>query len=122
MEKSLARSGRSGAGIPNFAPLFLPRTSYAGGRPIHHRPLLRRRWRFEDLGRKSTEMGAANTSISGSDYETHVILHVYDLTPINNYMYWFGCGIFHSGIEGMSVLIPSFLFCPFAVLDSSLSI
>ncbi|XP_076915669.1 deSI-like protein At4g17486 [Bidens hawaiensis] len=26
-------------------------------------------------------------------------LNVYDLTPVNNYMYWFGLGIFHSGIE-----------------------
>lgn len=28
-----------------------------------------------------------------------VILHIYDLTPLNNYVYWFGFGIFHSGIE-----------------------
>ncbi|XP_020585046.1 deSI-like protein At4g17486 [Phalaenopsis equestris] len=28
-----------------------------------------------------------------------VILNVYDLTPLNNYLYWFGLGIFHSGIE-----------------------
>lgn len=26
-------------------------------------------------------------------------LNVYDLTPANNYLYWFGFGIFHSGIE-----------------------
>ncbi|XP_042506570.1 deSI-like protein At4g17486 isoform X2 [Macadamia integrifolia] len=26
-------------------------------------------------------------------------LNVYDLTPINNYLYWFGLGIYHSGIE-----------------------
>lgn len=26
-------------------------------------------------------------------------LNVYDLTPLNNYLYWFGLGIFHSGIE-----------------------
>jgi len=26
-------------------------------------------------------------------------LNVYDLTPINNYIYWFGLGVFHSGIE-----------------------
>ncbi|KAG4188474.1 hypothetical protein ERO13_A08G167300v2 [Gossypium hirsutum] len=26
-------------------------------------------------------------------------LNVYDLTPINNYLYWFGIGIYHSGIE-----------------------
>ncbi|KAM7260451.1 hypothetical protein ACFE04_016192 [Oxalis oulophora] len=28
-----------------------------------------------------------------------VYLNVYDLTPANNYFYWFGMGIFHSGIE-----------------------
>ncbi|KAK4402188.1 DeSI-like protein [Sesamum angolense] len=28
-----------------------------------------------------------------------VYLNVYDLTHINSYLYWFGCGIFHSGIE-----------------------
>lgn len=33
-------------------------------------------------------------------YETQVVLNVYDLTPANNYSYWFGFGIFHSGIEG----------------------
>ncbi|GAB2274203.1 hypothetical protein Dimus_008970 [Dionaea muscipula] len=26
-------------------------------------------------------------------------LNVYDLTPMNDYLYWFGLGIFHSGIE-----------------------
>ncbi|CAH2078776.1 unnamed protein product [Thlaspi arvense] len=30
---------------------------------------------------------------------TPVYLNVYDLTPVNNYLYWFGIGIFHSGIE-----------------------
>ncbi|PKI75716.1 hypothetical protein CRG98_003859 [Punica granatum] len=44
-------------------------------------------------------MGAEKTSTSGSDSETQVALNVYDLTPINNYTYWFGFGIFHSGIE-----------------------
>ncbi|OAY71324.1 deSI-like protein At4g17486 [Ananas comosus] len=28
-----------------------------------------------------------------------VYLNVYDLTPVNGYMYWAGLGIFHSGIE-----------------------
>lgn len=27
-------------------------------------------------------------------------LNVYDLTPVNNYLYWFGLGVFHSGVEG----------------------
>ncbi|KAL6911922.1 hypothetical protein ACP4OV_000727 [Aristida adscensionis] len=30
---------------------------------------------------------------------TPVLLNVYDLTPANNYFYWFGFGVFHSGIE-----------------------
>ncbi|OVA01195.1 PPPDE putative peptidase domain [Macleaya cordata] len=30
---------------------------------------------------------------------TQLYLNVYDLTPMNNYLYWFGLGIFHSGIE-----------------------
>lgn len=34
---------------------------------------------------------------------TPVYLNVYDLTPVNNYLYWFGLGIFHSGIEAHSL-------------------
>ncbi|KAF6146137.1 hypothetical protein GIB67_015575 [Kingdonia uniflora] len=36
---------------------------------------------------------------NGGIVPTQVFLNVYDLTPINSYMYWFGLGIFHSGIE-----------------------
>ncbi|XP_057799620.1 deSI-like protein At4g17486 isoform X1 [Salvia miltiorrhiza] len=28
-----------------------------------------------------------------------LFLNVYDLTPANNYLYWFGLGFYHSGIE-----------------------
>ncbi|CAM0871307.1 unnamed protein product [Alopecurus aequalis] len=28
-----------------------------------------------------------------------VFLNIYDISPINNYLYWFGLGIFHSGVE-----------------------
>lgn len=35
----------------------------------------------------------------GGANRTHVFLNVYDLTPMNNYLYWVGLGIFHSGIE-----------------------
>ncbi|MBA0673748.1 hypothetical protein Goari_015375 [Gossypium aridum] len=51
-------------------------------------------------------MGTAKVSNSSSEdqnvssySETDVILNVYDLTPLNNYSYWVGFGIFHSGIE-----------------------
>ncbi|XP_022972975.1 deSI-like protein At4g17486 [Cucurbita maxima] len=32
---------------------------------------------------------------------THALLYlnIYDLTPVNHYLYWIGLGIFHSGIE-----------------------
>lgn len=33
-----------------------------------------------------------------------VYLNVYDLSPINSYLYFFGLGVFHSGIEGLSVI------------------
>ncbi|CAH8387418.1 unnamed protein product [Eruca vesicaria subsp. sativa] len=36
---------------------------------------------------------------SGEEEEARLYLNVYDLTPVNNYLYWFGIGIFHSGIE-----------------------
>jgi hypothetical protein len=32
---------------------------------------------------------------------TPVYLNVYDLTPVNGYVFWVGLGIFHSGIEGI---------------------
>eukprot|EP00268_Persea_americana_P028712 TRINITY_DN27851_c0_g1_i2.p1 TRINITY_DN27851_c0_g1~~TRINITY_DN27851_c0_g1_i2.p1 ORF type:complete len:213 (-),score=31.40 TRINITY_DN27851_c0_g1_i2:181-819(-) len=35
---------------------------------------------------------------SGSS-RAHLYLNVYDLTHVNNYLYWFGFGVFHSGIE-----------------------
>ncbi|XP_024996210.1 deSI-like protein At4g17486 isoform X2 [Cynara cardunculus var. scolymus] len=34
----------------------------------------------------------------GSDHAL-LYLNVYDLTPVNNYLYWLGFGIFHTGIE-----------------------
>lgn len=34
-----------------------------------------------------------------------VYLNVYDLTPANDYFYWAGIGIFHTGIEGIRLMI-----------------
>lgn len=49
---------------------------------------------------KSASYGPGNTP---------VYLNVYDLTPMNGYVYWAGLGIFHSGVEGM---LQSFLEMP----------
>lgn len=40
-------------------------------------------------------------SDNDSAKSTPVYLNVYDLTPMNGYVYWAGLGIFHSGVEGM---------------------
>lgn len=39
-------------------------------------------------------------STSTSSGSAPVYLNVYDLTPINGYMYWLGLGIYHTGVEG----------------------
>nr|GMC50360.1 deSI-like protein At4g17486 isoform X1 [Ipomoea batatas] len=36
---------------------------------------------------------------NGEKSRALLYLNVYDLTPVNNYLYWFGLGVFHSGIE-----------------------
>lgn len=36
----------------------------------------------------------------GNHNDALLYLNIYDLTPVNNYLYWLGFGIFHSGIEG----------------------
>lgn len=39
-------------------------------------------------------------SVNYGPGKTPVYLNVYDLTPMNGYVYWAGLGIFHSGVEG----------------------
>lgn len=39
-------------------------------------------------------------SASHGPGKTPVYLNVYDLTPMNGYVYWAGLGIYHSGVEG----------------------
>lgn len=61
--------------------------------------------------RLSDDGGDAGGDASGdAGGTTHLYLNVYDITPVNNYLYCFGLGIFHSGIEGA----PSFDFMKFS--------
>ncbi|KAK1325969.1 DeSI-like protein [Acorus calamus] len=41
----------------------------------------------------------------GGNARADLYLNVYDLTPINDYLYWFGFGIFHSGIEVAYIIV-----------------
>jgi hypothetical protein len=51
-------------------------------------------------------MGGRNSAAA-----TPVLLNVYDLTGANDYLYWLGFGVFHSGIEGFPGDLPfCFLF------------
>uniref|UniRef100_A0A804LBU6 PPPDE domain-containing protein n=1 Tax=Zea mays TaxID=4577 RepID=A0A804LBU6_MAIZE len=36
---------------------------------------------------------------SSSSATAAVYLNIYDISPLNHYLYWFGLGIFHSGIQ-----------------------
>ncbi|KAH0456238.1 hypothetical protein IEQ34_014145 [Dendrobium chrysotoxum] len=61
------------------------------------------------LPRSSSSKELRNGDGNGGG-RSHLFLNVYDLTPINNYLYWFGLGIFHSGIEADPELDSSFVY------------
>ncbi|KAF4374760.1 hypothetical protein CsatB_004289 [Cannabis sativa] len=42
---------------------------------------------------------SGSSSANGKANRALLYLNIYDLTPVNNYLYWFGLGIYHSGIE-----------------------
>lgn len=44
-------------------------------------------------------MGGAISGGAAATGEYPVVLNVYDLTPLNNYVHWCGLGIFHSAVE-----------------------
>lgn len=72
-------------------------------------------------------LSSSSSSSSSSEREQNsekksgsmIYLNVYDLTTINNYLYLFGLGIFHSGIEGMAFSWYSELVINFCFLFSS---
>lgn len=41
--------------------------------------------------------------------KTPIYLNVYDISPINKYLYWLGLGIYHSGIQGNNSTICQLL-------------
>ncbi|CAK7356318.1 unnamed protein product [Dovyalis caffra] len=47
----------------------------------------------------SSSSSSEKEQSNGGSSSVMLYLNIYDLTPINNYLYWFGLGIFHSGIE-----------------------
>ncbi|XP_022987860.1 deSI-like protein At4g17486 isoform X1 [Cucurbita maxima] len=51
------------------------------------------------MGAESTSKTTPESGDRNDKKKTQVVLNVYDLTPANNYSYWFGFGVFHSGIE-----------------------
>ncbi|XP_058190962.1 deSI-like protein At4g17486 isoform X2 [Rhododendron vialii] len=57
-------------------------------------------WWVRDTMRLFLRSSSSSKEVGGSN-RSLLYLNVYDLTPINNYLYWFGFGIFHSGIEGL---------------------
>lgn len=48
-------------------------------------------------------------SASAEARKTTIYLNVYDISPINKYLYWLGLGIYHSGIQGNNSTISQLL-------------
>lgn len=53
----------------------------------------------QEMVPKEGKSGSNPEEESARSSQIQVVLNVYDLTPLNHYTYWFGFGVFHSGIE-----------------------
>ncbi|XP_028762656.1 deSI-like protein At4g17486 isoform X2 [Neltuma alba] len=63
-------------------------------------PILDKDWRkFHQMGLLPLNPNPESEQDGGTKNSAMVYLNVYDLTPMNNYFYMFGIGIYHSGIE-----------------------
>ncbi|XP_002970161.2 deSI-like protein At4g17486 [Selaginella moellendorffii] len=58
-----------------------------------------RKRRSTRLRKAADEQGEEQGGGGALSVRMPVYLNVYDLSPINGYMYWVGLGMFHSGIE-----------------------
>lgn len=72
-----------------------------------------------EIVEKKEKKQQSDTAGGGAEAKkTPIYLNVYDISPINKYLYWFGLGIYHSGIQGnnfdhFSALLASFPFSLF---------
>ncbi|KAL4194264.1 hypothetical protein AMTRI_Chr05g58480 [Amborella trichopoda] len=60
---------------------------------------------LRSLAMKATVSSSAYNESDGDPAQLY--LNIYDLTPVNDYLYWFGLGIYHSGIETMPLFVPN---------------
>ncbi|KAJ1693835.1 hypothetical protein LUZ63_010533 [Rhynchospora breviuscula] len=53
----------------------------------------------ELVEKKEKKQGESAGGGAEAAQKTPIYLNVYDISPINKYLYWFGLGIYHSGIQ-----------------------
>eukprot|EP00245_Coleochaete_scutata_P005090 TRINITY_DN18371_c0_g1_i1.p1 TRINITY_DN18371_c0_g1~~TRINITY_DN18371_c0_g1_i1.p1 ORF type:complete len:186 (-),score=5.86 TRINITY_DN18371_c0_g1_i1:933-1490(-) len=53
----------------------------------------------EAIHDSSWSLSSNGSETTGLTSRFPVYVNVYDLTPINNYLYWIGLGIYHSGLQ-----------------------
>ncbi|XP_020402696.1 deSI-like protein At4g17486 isoform X1 [Zea mays] len=92
---SAVPTGRQ-AGRPRQIYLSLPLV-VAGRRAMRMR-VLPASW-SSSSAKHSSGSSESQEHPSSSSATAAVYLNIYDISPLNHYLYWFGLGIFHSGIQ-----------------------